>query len=216
MPSGPLPYFVLSYAGMLAYGVFSSTVTKAGICLVGNAHLVSKVYFPRMVLPLSTAISSLLDFAVGSIVLLIMMGIYHHQISMGWGLLLTPVWIGIILMLSLGMGLWASALTVSYRDVQYVLPVLLQFAMYASPVGYGLAIVYQKAVSHPRLPHLFQWYMLNPLASVLEAFRWSCLGPAEGRPHWGWLAYSFAFSLLVLLIGGIVFRRMERRFSDVI
>jgi lipopolysaccharide transport system permease protein len=212
MPSGALPYFVLSYTGVLAYNVFSNTLNKAGICLVGNAQLVSKVYFPRMVLPLSTALSTLLDFAVGLIVLAVMMAIYHSHIHIGAGLLLAPVMIAIILLMALGAGLWASALTVSYRDVQYVLPVLLQFVMYATPAGYMLSVVSEKAAHHH--PHLFTLYMLNPLSSVIEAFRWACLG--VGELHWGWIAYSAVFSLVLMLLGSIAFRRMERRFADVI
>lgn len=210
VPSEGVPYFVLSYTGMLAYNVFSNTLTKAGICLVGNAQLVSKVYFPRMVLPLSTAISSLLDFAVASVILIAMMIVYH--VHVGWGILLMPVLLAVIMTLALGFGLWASALTVSYRDVQYILPVLIQFAMYASPVGFTLAWVIEKL--QPHHPRVVPFYMLNPLASLLEAFRWSWLG--RGDLHWGWLAYSLAFSLAALLAGGIAFRRMERRFADVI
>jgi lipopolysaccharide transport system permease protein len=206
-----VPVFVLSYAGMLAYNVFNNTLTKAGICLVGNAQLVSKVYFPRMVLPLSTAISTLLDFCVGSVVLIALMAFYH--IHPGWGLLLMPVLLATILMLALGVGLWASALTVSYRDVQYVLPVLLQFVMYASPVGFTLKWVEDELRAHG-YARVQSFYMLNPLASLLEAFRWSWLG--AGDLHWGWLAYSVLFSIAALLAGGIAFRRMERKFADVI
>jgi lipopolysaccharide transport system permease protein len=213
--TGELPYFVITYANMLAYNTFSNTLSKAGICLVGNAQLVSKVYFPRMVLPLSTAISTLLDFAVSAVVLVIMLAVFHSRVSLGWGVLLFPVWMAIILILSLGIGLWASALTVSYRDVQYVLPVMIQFAMYASPIAYTLAAVQEKAVRH-HMPGLITLYMLNPLSSLLEAFRWSCLGSGEGELHIGWLAYSLAVSVAVFLLGCVAFRRMERRFADVI
>jgi len=205
-----LPVFVLIYCGMLGYNVFANTLSKAGICLVGNAQLVSKVYFPRMVLPLSTALSTLLDFAVASVILIALMIVYHVHI--GWGLLLMPALLAVILILALGVGLWASALTVSYRDVQYVLPVLLQFAMYASPAAYTLSWV--NDTLRPKHPHLVAAYMLNPLASLLEAFRWSWLG--TGDLHWGWLAYSFAFSVVAFVLGCVAFRRMERRFADVI
>lgn len=205
-----LPPFVLIYCGTLGFNVFANTLSKAGICLVGNAQLVSKVYFPRMVLPLSTAISTLLDFAVASVILIILMIVYH--VHVGWGLLLMPVLLGVILIFALGVGLWASALTVSYRDVQYVLPVMLQFAMYASPAAYTLSWIDEKLSNHH--PHLVKVYMLNPLASLLEAFRWSWLG--SGDLHWGWLAYSLAFSVVAFLLGCIAFRRMERKFADVI
>jgi lipopolysaccharide transport system permease protein len=215
MPRGALPYFVLSYTGMLVFNVFNSTLSKAGICLVGNSQLVSKVYFPRMVLPLSTAISSLLDFVVATLLLIVMLAAYHQHVAIGLGLLLAPVWLAMVLMLALGFGLWASALTVSFRDVQYVLPVLLQFAMYATPVGYRLKIVQEKTLEH-HWPRLFNVYMLNPLASIIEAFRWSCLGPTEGELHLGWLLYSFGVAVVVLLLGSVAFRRMERKFADII
>jgi lipopolysaccharide transport system permease protein len=214
MPSGRLPYFVLAFTGVLAYNVFSNTLSKAGVCLVGNAQLVSKVYFPRMVLPLSTSLSTLLDFAVGLAVLGVLMAVYHARLQLHpAGLLVAPAMIAIILLMALGAGLWASALTVSYRDVQYVLPVLLQFVMYATPAGYKLSVVAQRAAQHHH-PSLFTLYMLNPLSSVIEAFRWACLG--EGELHWGWIAYSAAFALVLMLLGSVAFRRMERRFADVI
>jgi lipopolysaccharide transport system permease protein len=213
--NGP-PYFLVSYTGMLAFTVFNSTLTKAGMCLVGNAQLVSKVYFPRMILPLSTAVSSLLDFAIGLAVLALLILFYQlhsgtaAHLHIGWGLLLLPVWLLVLLMLALGVGLFASALTVSYRDVQYILPVLLQFAMYASPVPYALVKVIQNEKTRDWL-----WlYMLNPLASVVEAFRWSCLG--SGDLMWGYLGYSIVFSIVVLFAGALAFRRMERTFADII
>lgn len=205
-----LPPFVLIYCGTLGFNVFANTLSKAGICLVGNAQLVSKVYFPRMVLPLSTAISTLLDFAVASLILIAVMIAYH--VHVGFGLLLMPVLLGVILLFALGVGLWASALTVSYRDVQYVLPVMVQFAMYASPAAYTLSWIEDRL--RPHHANLINIYMLNPLASLLEAFRWSWLG--TGDLHWGWLAYSTAFSLVAFLLGCIAFRRMERKFADVI
>jgi lipopolysaccharide transport system permease protein len=203
LSSDGVPYILLTYTGMLAFNVFNSTLTKAGVCLVGNAQLVSKVYFPRMILPLSTGLSSLLDFGVCLAVLPLLMLAYHQPF--GWGLLLIPVWLLLIMMLALGLGLYAAALTVSYRDVQYVLPVALQMAMYASPVGYLVARVPARYLS---------FYFLNPLASIVEAFRWSCLGVGELRL--GWLAYSFGFSVVCLLLGSMAFRRMERKFADVI
>jgi lipopolysaccharide transport system permease protein len=203
LPSQGVPYLLLSYTGTLAYNVFSNTLSKASACLVGNSHLVSKVYFPRIVLPLSTAVSSLLDFVVCLVVLPFLMAIYH--VHFGWQALLLPCWIAFILMLALGLGLFGAALTVSYRDVQYILPVALQMVFFASPVGYAVTTV----------PHRFLGlYFLNPLASLIEAFRWSCI--KTGDLHVGYLAYSMAFSLVALLLGSVAFRRMERKFADVI
>ena len=135
--SGP-PYILLSFAGMLAWNAFASTLTKSGGCLVGNANLVSKVYFPRLTLPLSTVPSTLVDFCIAGLVLAVMLMIY--QVNPGWPVLLLPVWMLIVLTMAVGIGLFASALMVSYRDVQYILPVAVQLMLFASPVGFDCAM----------------------------------------------------------------------------
>ena len=204
LPSDGLPYFLFSYAGLLAWNAFSGTLTKASTCLVGNSQLVSKIYFPRLVLPLSTLCSTLIDFGVALAMMAVLLVVYH--ITPHLGLLLLPVWLLLILMLALGFGLMAAALTVSYRDVQYVLPVLMQFALYASPIAYALS-----AVPHSLRP----FYFLNPLSGLLEAFRWSLLG----TPHhleWGPVGYSAALAAGVFVAGAFAFKKMERKFADVI
>lgn len=204
---GPIPYFVLSFAGMMAWGLFSGTLTKSSICLVGNAHLVSKIYFPRLVLPLSTVFGVLIDFGVSLGMMVFLMATFRLVPPVE--VLLLPVWMALLLMIALGVGFFAAALTVSYRDVQYVLPVMVQFLLYASPVGYSL----EKAAE--KLPASFHWFFLaNPLSGLLEAFRWSLLGTAAPPP--GLLAYSAVFAFAVFLLGAFAFRRMERNFADVI
>lgn len=205
LDSGPIPYFLFSYAGLLAWNAFSTILTKSSMCLVGNAQLVSKVYFPRVILPFSTIPSALIDFAVA----LALMGVFLPvwQLVPGAGILLLPLWLGLILLLATGAGLIASALTVSYRDVQYILPVVVQFLLYASPVAYAVAQVPAR---------LRAFYYLNPLSGLLEAFRWSLLGPAGGELRWQYLAYSGGFSVALFLIGLFSFKTMERRFADVI
>ena len=203
LPSDGIPYFIFSYAGLLGWNAFSSTLGKVSSSMVGNAHLVSKVYFPRLVLPLSTVISSLLDFGVALVMLAVFMGVYH--VIPGAGLLLLPVWLTLILMLSLGIGLFAASLMVSYRDIQYILPVATQFLMYASPVAYAVTAV-------PAKLQLF--YFINPLSGLLEAFRWSLLN--RGGIHAGALIYSIVFSVALFVLGAFSFRRMERKFADVI
>jgi lipopolysaccharide transport system permease protein len=204
---GPIPYFVLSFAGMMAWGLFSGTVTKSSTCLIGNAHLVSKIYFPRLVLPLSTVFGVLIDFAVSFGLMAFLMASFRLVPPIE--ILLLPVWMLLLLMIALGIGFFAAALTVSYRDVQYVLPVMVQFLLYASPVGYSL----EKAME--KLPASFHWFFLaNPLSGLLEAFRWSLLGMAPPPP--GLLAYSAGFAFLVFILGAFSFRRMERNFADVI
>ncbi len=204
---GPIPYFVLSFAGMMAWGLFSGTLTKSSTCLIGNAHLVSKIYFPRLVLPLSTVFGVLIDFAVSMGLMVVLMASFG--LAPPLEVLLLPVWMVLLLMIALGIGFFAAALTVSYRDVQYVLPVMVQFLLYASPVGYSL----DKAME--KLPASFHWFFLaNPLSGLLEAFRWSLLGTAA--PPAGLLAYSAAFAFAAFLLGAFSFRRMERNFADVI
>jgi lipopolysaccharide transport system permease protein len=203
LDSGKLPYFVFSYAGLLAWNAFSNTLTKASSCLVGNTNLVSKVYFPRLILPLSIVPSTLIDFAIAMVVMIVMMFIYkiHPTVSM----LLLPVWFTLILMLALGIGLYASALMVSYRDVQYILPVAVQMLLYGTPIAYKMTAVPD---------NLRMLILFNPLSELMEAFRWSLVG--EGTINWHWIAYSSAISIAAFVIGAMFFKQMERKFADVI
>lgn len=203
LPSDGVPYFLFAYAGLLGWNVFSGTLTKASSCLVGNAALISKVFFPRLILPLSTAFSTFIDFGVALAMMAVLMAAYG--VTPGLGLLLLPVWLLLMLLLALGVGLYASALMVSYRDVQYVLPVVVQLALYASPVAYAVSAVPE---------NLRGWYLLNPLAVLLEGFRWSLLG--RGELNAGLVAYAAVMAVAVFVAGAFVFRRMERRFADVI
>lgn len=205
-PNG-VPYFVFSYAGLLGWNVFSNTVLKVSASLVQNSNLISKVYFPRLILPLSMMFSTLIDFAVALTLLPILMVVAH--VVPGLSLLTLPLWFGLIMLLALGIGMFASALAVTYRDVQYVIPVLMQFFLYASPVAYMLSYAMTK------IPAALQpFYLLNPMAGLLEAFRWSLLG--HGSLPLGAVAYSAVASVLVFLSGAFAFKRMERRFADVI
>jgi lipopolysaccharide transport system permease protein len=203
MPSDGLPYFLFSYAGLLGWNLFSASVTKVSGSLVGNAHLISKVFFPRLVLPLSTVPSVLVDFGVAAGMMTVLMFLYG--IVPGWGLLLAPVLIAILLLFAMGIGLCAASLTVSYRDVAYVLPVVLQILLYASPVAYAVSAV---------PVHLRYWYQWNPLSGLLEALRFSILG--RGSLDWSLLGYAAVASLAVAALGLFSFKRMERRFADII
>ena len=203
LPSNGVPYIVFSYAGLLGWNAFSSTLTKVSGCLVGNAQLVSKVFFPRLVLPLSTVVSTLVDFGVALAMLIVLMIAYH--VVPGVGLLLLPVWLLLTLILAVGIGLYASALMVSYRDVQYVLPVVTQFLLYASPVAYALSVV---------PPQWKLFFTLNPLTGLLEGFRWSLLG--RGALDVNSVLYAAVVSVLVFVGGAFAFKRMERKFADVI
>ncbi len=203
LPSEGVPYFLFAYAGFLAWNSFQGTLTKSSMCLVQSSHLVSKVFFPRLILPLSTVLSTLLDFAVGLAFLVVLWFVYG--VTPGPALLLLPVWVVLLQMLALGLGFYAAALTVRFRDVQHALPVLTQFVLYASPVAYAASVV--PASVRP-------FYMLNPLTGLLEAFRWSLVGSASlDLRH---VAYAAVVSIAVFVWGAIAFRRMERQFADVI
>ena len=203
LPSDGLPYFLFSYAGLLGWNVFNNTATKVGASLTGNAQLISKVYFPRLILPLSAVPSVLVDFAVAAVMMAVAMAFYHVVPTAA--VLLLPVWAALLLLLSLGLGLVATSLAVSYRDVAYILPVFLQILLYASPIAYALSAVPARARTV---------YDLNPLSAPLEAFRASLLGTP--MPGGGSLAYSAVVSILLFLAGVYAFKRMERKFADVI
>lgn len=208
LSTGRIPAVPFIFSGLLAWNAFSGTLTKTSGSLVGNAHLVSKVFFPRLVLPLSSVFGTLIDFGVSFVILAVMMAVCH--IAPGWSLLLLPVWLLVMQLLALGVGLVTAALTVQYRDVGFVLPVVTQYLQFASPVLYATFQV---------TTHLGRWsslYYLNPLASLLEAFRWSLFGLRAGGVHWAYLAYAVVFSLLVLVGGAFQFKKMERKFADVI
>jgi lipopolysaccharide transport system permease protein len=203
LKSNGVPYVVFSFAGLLAWNAFSTYLTKAAASLVGNSALVSKVYFPRMVLPLSTVAGTVLDFLVSLAMMAVLLA--ATGTAPGWGLALLPVWLLILLTLTTGIGLLMASLAVRYRDVNYVLPVLVQFLLYASPVAYALSVV----------PHsLRPYFVANPLTGVLEAFRWSLLG--TGALPGGYVLYSAGCAVVALAVGSAAFTRMERSFADVI
>ncbi len=207
LPSDGVPYMVFSYAGLLGWNAFSSTLTKCSSVLVQNSQLISKVYFPRLVLPLSTVLSTLIDFGVALVMMAVLM--VYYRIAPGPQIVWLPLWLLLIVLLAVGIGLYASALMVSYRDVQYVLPVATQFLLYASPIAYSLTYALSVIPEPYRI-----FFMLNPLSGVLEAFRWSLIG--RGEMNWNALLYSAAFTVLVFIGGAFSFKKMERRFADVI
>lgn len=202
-PSDGVPYFIFSFAGLLAYTAFSGTLTRASACIVTNAPLVSKVFFPRLILPLSTVLAALIDFSVGMALLLIVMAC--NGLAPGWGVLLMPIWLTLITALAVGLGLYTAALMVPYRDLQYVIPVLVQMVLYASPIAYPVSAV-------PASLRIA--FNLNPLTGLLEAFRWSMLG--RGSVDWSAVGYSSLFVVVAFVFGAFSFKRMERRFADVI
>ncbi len=197
------PYLLFAFAGLMAWNTFATTINRVGYSLVGNAHMISKIYFPRLILPLSSVCSTLVDFGVSLALMLLML--VHYRVWPGWGVLLLPVWLTILLMMGLGIGLVAASLMVKYRDVGHLIPVALQLGMYISPVAWSTSFV----------PEKYQWvYQVNPFFGLLGAFRWSLLG--ETVPSSFALAYSGLFALVCMVVGLLVFQVQERDFADVI
>lgn len=202
LPSEGLPYFLFAYTGLLGWNAFQSNLTKASSCVLQSSNLISKVYFPRMILPISTSLSTLIDFAVALALLGVILPFW---VTFGPRLLLVPVWLGMLFLMSLGLGLLAAALMVAYRDVQYIVPVLVQLGLFATPVAYGMSAV----------PERYRFLLLfNPLTGPLEGLRWSLLGTTP--PSWECVVYSTVCAILVFLGGTFLFKRMERSFADVI
>jgi lipopolysaccharide transport system permease protein len=209
LPTEGIPTLLFMYVGLLGWNLFSGTLTKASGCLIGNSSLISKIFFPRLVLPFSAMASVLLDFFVAALMLILLMFIY--RVAPGLPVLLLPVSILMLMMMSMGIGLITAALTVSYRDVQYLLPIFVQILMYGSPVAFSL----HTATKH--VPQQFQFlYLLNPLVGPLEGLRFSLLNTPWSSQLGEALAYSAAMSVILLLIGGYSFKKMERQFADVI
>jgi len=199
-----IPPPVFYFSGLLPWVLFQDGVTKAGNSLVASSNLITKVYFPRMAIPLALVVSGLVDFAL-SFVVLIAMGIYY-KIPLTPAASLLPIFLLLCLISTLGVGLWLAALNVSYRDVGYVVPFLLQAWFYATPVVYSTSLI------PPGIASVL--YGLNPMAGVVQGFRWAIVGTAPPPP--GMLLASLLIGLLLLFSGTFVFRRMERSFADVV
>ncbi len=203
VPSHGVPYFFISYTGLVSWNLFAANMTRISGSLLANAGLISKVYFPRLILPLGVIPSALLDFALGMVLLCILAPLFG--LPMGWGVLLVPLCVFILCAVALGIGAAAAALSVFYRDVAHIVPLLVQLLMYGSPVGYAVSAV----------PEQYRfWYMLNPLAAPIDYIRWSFTGVGSGNAQD--LVYSATVAGLILLAGLWIFRSVERKFADVI
>jgi lipopolysaccharide transport system permease protein len=202
VPSDQVPYPLFAYAGLLPWTFFANSVTNSGNSLVGNAHLLTKVYFPRLIIPAAAVGGRLVDFSVSFIVLAGMMLFYG--VSVGWAVLMVAPLVILLTLLSLGFGLWASAMNVKYRDVGIALPVLIQLWMFVSPVVYPSSLV----------PERWQWlYALNPVAGIIEGFRSALFGREF---DWAALASSAGVTLALLIYSAYAFKSMERDFADLV
>jgi lipopolysaccharide transport system permease protein len=202
-----LPYAVYTLCALLPWQLFANSVTNAGNSLINNQNLITKVYFPRLVIPLAAVGSGLVDLAIALVVLLAMM--LWHGIVPTATIVLLPLFVLLALAASTAVGLWLAALNVEYRDIRYVIPFLVQIWMFVSPVAYPASLVRDKS---ERLYHL---YGLNPMTGVIEGFRWCLLGSTQ-PPGWMLMTSTIALVSLLLVGGAFYFRRMERSFADLV
>jgi lipopolysaccharide transport system permease protein len=203
LPSGGIPYPILVFVGLLPWQFFSNAFTEAGNSLVTNANMISKIYFPRLIIPASTVIVSFADFLVSGIILVGLMVWYGFQPS--WHLIALPAFVVLAIVAAMGSGLWVAALNVKYRDFRYIIPFVVQFGTYISPVGFSSTIVPQK------------WrflYSINPMVGIIDGFRWAIAG--NETLYWPGVALSVGVVTMLLITGTAYFRRTERTFADVI
>jgi lipopolysaccharide transport system permease protein len=205
LPSdGDAPYALMVFAGMLPWTFFSTALADASGSLIGNATLISKVYFPRLIVPTAAVVVAFVDFLISFVILVGLMVWYHFVPS--WQILLLPPFVAIAFLASLGPGLWITALNVKYRDFRYVIPFIVQLGLYVSPVGFSSSVV-------PA-----QWrllYSLNPMVGVIDGFRWCILG-GQSRLYLPGFLLSIGVTVLFLWLGVRQFRKMEKSFADLI
>lgn len=204
LPSDGVPYPILVFSGMLPWQFFSTAMSSCSDSLISSQNLISKVYFPRLIIPASAVIVSLVDFLISGFILLGLMTWYSYVPS--WKILLIPLFTAIAFGAAMGVGLWLATLNVEYRDFRYIVPFLVQFGLYISPVGFSSSIVPE------------QWrlvYSLNPMVGVIDGFRWCILG-GNTSLHWAGFMTSIVLVIVLLVSGTLYFRKMERTFADVI
>ena len=204
LPSDGVPYPLLVFAALLPWQFFASAFTGAGESLISNAGMISKVYFPRLVVPASAVIVSFVDFLISGIILVGLMIWYGY--APDWRLLTLPLFILVAFAAAMGAGLWIAALNVKYRDFRVIVPFVVQFGLYVSPVGFSSRIVPE------------QWrllYSINPMVGVIDGFRWAILGGAS-QIYWPGFLLSLALVAAIFVSGVIYFRKTEKTFVDVI
>ncbi|HLN96938.1 MAG TPA: ABC transporter permease [Pyrinomonadaceae bacterium] len=202
VPSDGIPYPIFTFCALLPWQLFAHALTESSNSLVANERLITKVYFPRLIVPIAAVLGGLVDFAVAFVILLVLM--FYYGIVPTWAVVTLPAFILLAVLTALAVGLWLSALNVKYRDVRYTINFLIQFWLFATPVAYPSSIVPEP------------WralYGLNPMAGVVEGFRWALLGK---QPPGAMLAVSVAVVIAILFGGLYYFRRMEQEFADVV
>ena len=204
LPSGGVPYPILVFSAMLPWQFFSNSLSECSNSLITNSNLISKIYFPRLIVPTSAVVVSFVDFMISGIILLGLMAWYNFVPS--WRILTLPLFISIAFAASMGAGLWLASLNVQYRDFRFIVPFIVQFGLYISPVGFSSSVVPE------------QWrllYSLNPMVGVIDGFRWAILGTQYNLYLPGFIL-SLMIVLFFLITGILYFRKMERTFADVI
>ena len=207
VPSGDVPYPIFAYSALLPWNYFAASLGRSSTSVVSSAHLITKIYFPRLIIPISGVLSSLVDFAIAFLVLIGLMA--YFGIAPTAATLLLPGLILLAMATALGFGLWLAALNVRFRDINYIIPYLIQIWMYVTPVIYGSTLI----------PERFRFLLgLNPMTGVVEGFRWALLGRrlADAQPPGPLFLASIGIALLVLVSGVIFFRRTERTFADIV
>ena len=203
VPTEGIPYPIFSYTALLPWGLFTAALNNASRSLTSNQNMITKIYFPRLILPLSSVLGGLVDFAIAFLILIVLM--IYYKTTPTWAVWTLPLFLLLAVVTALGVALWLSAINVQYRDVNYVLPFLTQFWLFLTPVAYSAKVISAK------------WqlvYSLNPMAGVVNGFRWALLGTNTG-PNLN-MAVSVVISLVVLVSGVFYFRSMERTFADTI
>lgn len=205
--AGNVPYAVSTFCAMLPWQLFATSLNQSGNILIQYRSMITKIYFPRLILPMAAVLSSLVDFGIAFVALLALMAFYG--IFPGWGLLTLPFFVALAVIASLSVGLWLAALNAIYRDFRYVIPFIIQIGMFVSPVVYSM-----ESIQGRLSPWAWTLYSLNPMAGVIEGFRWALLGTSHGPGPL--LALSALATTIILVCGMFYFRRMERLFADVI
>jgi lipopolysaccharide transport system permease protein len=204
LPSDGAPYPIFVFAALLPWQFFANAFAEAGNSLIANANMISKVYFPRLVVPASAVIVCLVDFLISG-VLLVGLILWYGMVP-NWRIVILPLFLAHAVVVAMGTGLWIAALNVQYRDFRYIIPFVVQFGLYVSPVGFSSAIVPD------------QWrllYSLNPMVGVIDGFRWAILG-GENHLYWPGMSLSLALALVIASTGLLYFRKMEKGFADII
>jgi lipopolysaccharide transport system permease protein len=204
MESGGTPYPILVMCGLLPWQFFSNAMSESGQSLVRNSGMISKVYFPRLIVPASSVITSLVDFGITALILVGIMIYYQHV--PGWEVIFLPFFVALAFAAALGIGVWVSALMVRFRDFQFIIPFIVQFGLYISPVGFKSGVV----------PEQWRWvYSLNPMVGVIDGFRWAILG-SDHVIYLPGLLISVVLVILMIYSGIWFFRKTEKTFADIV